>query len=66
MGAEFERVTAPKSRCSSGFRGRACEEFQAGNLTLGVMQNDAFGATFAPNSMPIALRVADVRQRVNA
>ena len=35
-------------------------EFQAGNLTLAVMQNDGFGATFAPNSMPIALRVADV------
>ena len=35
-------------------------EFQAGNVTLAVMQNDAFGAKFAPNSMPIALRVADV------
>ena len=35
-------------------------EFQAGNLTLAVMQNDAFGARFSPNSMPIALRVADV------
>ena len=35
-------------------------EFQAGNLTLAVMQNDAFGAKFAPNSMPIALRVGDV------
>jgi predicted enzyme related to lactoylglutathione lyase len=35
-------------------------EFQAGNLTLALMQNDAFGSSFAPNSMPIALRVADV------
>ena len=35
-------------------------EFQAGNLTLAVMQNDAFGGTFSPNSVPIALRVADV------
>jgi predicted enzyme related to lactoylglutathione lyase len=35
-------------------------EFQAGNLTLAVMQNNAFGGTFSPNSMPIALRVADV------
>jgi predicted enzyme related to lactoylglutathione lyase len=35
-------------------------EFQAGNLTLAVMENDAFGAAFSPNSMPIALRVADV------
>lgn len=44
-------------------------EFQAGNLTLAVMQNDAFGATFTPNSMPIALRVADVataRERLMA
>ena len=35
-------------------------EFQAGNLTLALMQNDAFGQEFRPNSMPIALRVADV------
>jgi predicted enzyme related to lactoylglutathione lyase len=35
-------------------------EFQAGNLTLAVMQNDAFGQSFSPNSMPIALHVADV------
>lgn len=35
-------------------------EFQAGNLTLAVMQNDAFGGTFSPNSMPIALQVPDV------
>lgn len=35
-------------------------EFQAGNLTLALMQNDAFGQAFSPNSMPIALQVADV------
>ena len=35
-------------------------EFQAGNLTLALMQNDAFGQEFRPNSLPIALRVADV------
>lgn len=35
-------------------------EFQAGNLTLAVMQNEAFGQAFSPNSMPIALQVADV------
>jgi len=35
-------------------------EFQAGNLTLAVMLNEAFGQPFHPNSMPIALRVADV------
>ena len=44
-------------------------EFQAGNLTLSLMQNDAFGQEFRPNSMPIALRVADVaaaRERLMA
>ena len=35
-------------------------EFQAGNLTLAVLQSEAFGQAFRPNSMPIALRVADV------
>jgi len=35
-------------------------EFQAGNLTLAVMQNEAFGQAFSPNSMPIAFHVADV------
>jgi catechol 2,3-dioxygenase-like lactoylglutathione lyase family enzyme len=35
-------------------------EFQAGNLTLAVMQSEAFGQPFRPNTMPIALRVADV------
>ncbi len=37
-------------------------EFQAGNLTLAVMDPRAFGQEFRPNSMPIALRVADVEQ----
>lgn len=41
-------------------------EFQAGNLTLAVMQNDSFGANFAPNSMPIALRSPTLPRRVNA
>lgn len=35
-------------------------EFQAGNLTLAVMQADAFGQEFRPNAMPIALHVANV------
>ena len=35
-------------------------EFQAGNLTLAVLQNEAFGQAFSPNSMPIALHVTDV------
>jgi predicted enzyme related to lactoylglutathione lyase len=35
-------------------------EFQAGNLTLAVLQTDAFGQEFRPNCMPIALQVDDV------
>ena len=35
-------------------------EFQAGNLTLAVMQPDAFGQEFRPNCMPIALQVDNV------
>ncbi len=35
-------------------------EFQAGNLTLAVMQSDAFGLEFHRGSTPIALQVADV------
>jgi len=35
-------------------------EFQAGNLTLAVMETKAFGQEFRPNAMPIALQVDDV------
>ncbi len=35
-------------------------EFQAGNLTLAVMQMDAFGQEFAPTKAPLALQVPDV------
>lgn len=35
-------------------------EYQAGNLTLAVMQMDAFGQQFRPNGGPIALHVDDV------
>ena len=34
-------------------------EFQAGNLTLAVMQSDAFGLEFAPSSTMVALAVDD-------
>jgi predicted enzyme related to lactoylglutathione lyase len=46
--------------CIARYGQKPGAEFQAGNLTLAVMQNDAFGGTFSPNTMPIALRVADV------
>jgi len=35
-------------------------EFETGNLTLAVMQCDAFGIEFQPNEVPVALRVDDV------
>ena len=35
-------------------------EFQAGQLTLAVMQPDAFGQEFRPNALPIAFHVDDV------
>ena len=35
-------------------------EFQAGNLTLALMEPEAFGQTFSPNSLPIAFQVDDV------
>jgi predicted enzyme related to lactoylglutathione lyase len=35
-------------------------EYQAGNLTLAVMQSDAFGLEFKPGSSMVALAVDDV------
>jgi predicted enzyme related to lactoylglutathione lyase len=35
-------------------------EFQAGNLTLAIMDPTAFGQEFKPHSLPIALQVDDV------
>ena len=35
-------------------------EFQAGNLTLALMEPEAFGQTFSPNALPIAFQVDDV------
>ena len=34
-------------------------EFETGNLTLAVMQSDAFGMTFNVNTHPLELRVDD-------
>jgi catechol 2,3-dioxygenase-like lactoylglutathione lyase family enzyme len=44
-------------------------EFQAGNLTLAIMEPTAFGQEFRPHSLPIALQVDDVaaaRERLEA
>jgi predicted enzyme related to lactoylglutathione lyase len=46
--------------CTARYGEMPGAEFQAGDLTLAVMQNEAFGQEFRPNTMPIALRVADV------
>jgi predicted enzyme related to lactoylglutathione lyase len=35
-------------------------EFQAGNLTLAIMEPTAFGQEFRPNAVPIALHVEDI------
>jgi predicted enzyme related to lactoylglutathione lyase len=35
-------------------------EFEAGDLTIAIMQPDAFGQEFAPHRFPIAFHVADV------
>jgi catechol 2,3-dioxygenase-like lactoylglutathione lyase family enzyme len=34
-------------------------EFETGNLTIAVMQSEAFGMTYATNPSPIALQVED-------
>jgi predicted enzyme related to lactoylglutathione lyase len=36
------------------------QEFETGNLTIAIMQPEAFGQTFSPNNFPIALQVEDV------
>jgi len=44
-------------------------EFQAGNLTLAIMEPTAFGAEFKPLGLPIAFQVDDVaaaRERLEA
>ena len=35
-------------------------EYEAGSLTIAIMQSDAFGIEFAPHKHPIALHVDDV------
>jgi catechol 2,3-dioxygenase-like lactoylglutathione lyase family enzyme len=38
---------------------RPAGEFETGNLTIAVMQSEAFGMEFRANNHPIELRVAD-------
>jgi predicted enzyme related to lactoylglutathione lyase len=35
-------------------------EFETGNLTIAIMQPDAFGQEFAPHKLPVAFHVDDV------
>lgn len=35
-------------------------EYEAGNLTIALMQSDGFGMEFKPHTHPVALRVDDV------
>lgn len=47
--------------CIARYGDRPGAEFQAGNLTLAVMDPTAFGGgRFSPNCLPIAFRVDDV------
>ncbi len=39
---------------------RPAAEFQAGNLTIAIMESTAFGQEFHRHQVPIALRVEDV------
>ena len=54
----YERVLGLPRRTSWG--SMPATELQAGNLTLAVMQLDAFGQEFRRNAAPIALQVPDV------
>lgn len=46
--------------CSGRWGSMPAAEFETGNLTIAVMQSDAFGLEFQPHSLPIALHVEDV------
>ena len=72
-GVDFVAVQTADYERASAFYGETLElafvkrwgkmpagEFQAGNLTLAVMQSDAFGSEFRPGNTPIALQVDDV------
>jgi catechol 2,3-dioxygenase-like lactoylglutathione lyase family enzyme len=45
--------------CTSRYGQKPGAEFETGNLTIAVMQSDAFGLEFLPNQHPIELHVED-------
>jgi predicted enzyme related to lactoylglutathione lyase len=72
-GVDFVTVPAQDIEASAHFYGTVlglpfvkqwgdmpAKEFQAGNLTLAVMEPTAFGQEFRPHGLPIALQVDDV------
>jgi predicted enzyme related to lactoylglutathione lyase len=46
--------------CSARYGRMPGAEFETGNLTLAVIESEAFGLEFSPNHNSIALRVDDV------
>jgi predicted enzyme related to lactoylglutathione lyase len=46
--------------CSAHTEGRPFAEFETGSLTIGIIEPDKMGLTYAPNSNYIALHVDDV------
>jgi catechol 2,3-dioxygenase-like lactoylglutathione lyase family enzyme len=46
-------------RFSKRWGERPAGEFETGNLTIALMQSDAFGVEFRPNNHPIELHVND-------
>jgi predicted enzyme related to lactoylglutathione lyase len=72
-GVDFVTIPAQDIEASAHFYGTVlglpfvkqwgnmpAKEFQAGNLTLAVMEPTAFGQEFRPHGLPIALQVDDV------
>src|ERR1700749_911610 len=75
-GVDFVAVPAQDFEASGGFYGNTLglpfvkrwgempgAEFQAGNLTLAIMEPTAFGQEFRPHSLPVAFQVDDVAKR---
>jgi len=81
-GVDFVTVPAQDFEASTHFYGTVlglpfvkqwgempAKEFQAGNLTLAVMEPTAFGQEFRSHGLPVALQVDDVaaaRERLEA
>jgi predicted enzyme related to lactoylglutathione lyase len=72
-GTDFVAVPTEDYEAAAGFYGEVlglpfgkrwgdmpAGEFETGNLTIAIMQSDAFGIEFHPHKHPIALHVDDV------